>query len=94
MINIEKLRSLFRWKVRIIVTKRRRSSTGFNVTGPDGKTYWAPTRKEALSNLKVRMQCHEVQPWKVSVALEVPRVFGSARTPSTSQAPDSPPSKQ
>lgn len=75
MINIEKLRSLFRWKVRLVVTSRRRSSTGFTVTGPDGKVYHAVTRKEALANLKVRMLCHEVQPWKIMVT-------PSATTPS------------
>ena len=76
---IEKMRRLFRWKVRLIVTHRRRSKGGFNVTGPDGKLHWAPTFEEARNNLKVRMMCHDVQPWKIEVAKGPPT---NAPTPS------------
>lgn len=53
---------------RVIITTRRRSATGFKVTGPDGQQYHARTHAEALSNLAARVQCFDVAPWRVDVA--------------------------
>lgn len=62
----KKLRSIMRWKTRLIVTARRRNAAGFTVTGPDGKTYQARTFLEAHSNLTVRMRCYSVAPWRIT----------------------------
>ena len=63
--NIEKLRKELKAKAKIVVTTKSRNAAGFGVTGPDGQAYSAPTKAEALTNLRVRIQCYEPKPWKV-----------------------------
>lgn len=59
---------LYKWKVAIRITSRVRSSTGFIVTGPDGKTQRVPTKAEALALIKARMACHTLPAWTIRVA--------------------------
>jgi len=89
--KIDALRKVARWKVRLIITQRHRNKAGFTVTGPDGKTYQAVTRAEALANLKVRMQCHEVAPWRIEATptvIKCPQCFKPMETDRDKMAGD------
>lgn len=61
---------LLRWKVKLRITSRVKSQTGFAVRGPDDQLYIAATKKEAINNLKARMQCTEMPAWSVQPATE------------------------
>jgi hypothetical protein len=61
---------LLRWKVKLRITARVKSRSGFAVRGPDDKLHIAPTKKEAFANLKARMACTEMPAWSIQPATE------------------------
>lgn len=61
-----RVRMLAHNKSRALITGRKRAKA-FLVTGPDGKLHRAPTKREALSNLLVRLRVWQPQPWRIQV---------------------------
>lgn len=60
-----RIRKLATKKVKVTITKRRRCQEGFTVIDPNGNTHFEPTRKGALTNLLVKLQCASVPQWKI-----------------------------
>ena len=62
-----KLRAMAHNRSRIFLTRRKRSRTGFVVTGPDGKLERVRTYRGALNVLLVRLRVHRQEMWAVRI---------------------------
>lgn len=65
IMKTERIRSTYKARARIVITAKTRSANGFAVVGPDKKSYWAKSKKEAIANLQARIACYELDAWKV-----------------------------
>lgn len=63
----DKIRAKSHWKMRVWITKRRRSRAGFIVARPDGTQSVHPTRKEALQALYAVIRCEPLRQFTLSV---------------------------
>lgn len=79
MSAVNKARKIARQASRIYFTGKTRSAHGYEVTGPDGKTYHATTLTEAAQNLLARVRCHRPPGWMVRPAKPVTKIQPGGR---------------